>query len=165
MDLKVATALDSEAEVLVPCPRGQAMGQHETEGNLEDRSGRTWSLETWCAASVEEGVKEAEWQQNNVRGTGLEVGTDPQLGHTPGPDLGLCALLSTLVAPAQTSWTSPKLQAHPSSRQVAFPSWLSLSTRGQRVKPELFISPTLPFLTSFWNLHFCKGPHFLSSPF
>lgn len=46
MDLKVATALDSEAEVLVPCPRGQAMGQHETGGNLEDRSGRTWSLET-----------------------------------------------------------------------------------------------------------------------
>ena len=37
MDLKVATALDSEAEALVPCPRGQAVGQHQTGGNLEDR--------------------------------------------------------------------------------------------------------------------------------
>lgn len=46
MDLKVATALDSEAEALVPCPRGQAVGQHETGGNLEGRSGRAWSLET-----------------------------------------------------------------------------------------------------------------------
>lgn len=46
MDLKVATALDSEAEALVPCPRGQAVGQHETGGNLEGRSGRARSLET-----------------------------------------------------------------------------------------------------------------------
>lgn len=32
MDLKVATALDSEAEVLVPCPRGQAVGSTRREG-------------------------------------------------------------------------------------------------------------------------------------
>ena len=35
MDLKVTTALDSEAKALVPCPRGQAGGWKE---NLEGRS-------------------------------------------------------------------------------------------------------------------------------
>ena len=46
MDLKVTTALDSEAKALVPCPRGQAWGWNEMGWNLEGRSGRTWSLET-----------------------------------------------------------------------------------------------------------------------
>ena len=42
MDLKVTTALDSEAKALVPYPRGQAGGWKE---NLEGRSSSTWSLE------------------------------------------------------------------------------------------------------------------------
>ena len=102
-------------------------------------------------------------------------------GPHPGPWVGpsaLCSqpLLSTqplrmitrpsrLTAPAQTSCAGPELQIHPSSLQVVIPSWLSLSTWHQGVKPEPFISPTLSFLSSFRDPHFCRGPHPPSGPF